>query len=151
MTLILILCLVGIVSILAEIVLPGGILGVIGALCLIGAVIAIFVGHGTTAGLLASVALLVLGVLAIAAWMRWFHRLPFTRDLVLQETAGNRDAPASSMIGRDGVAVTDLMPSGRAEIGGEKVDVIAEGSSIAKGTAVTVVGTSGPTLVVRAV
>ena len=50
MTLILILCVVGILAVLAELVLPGGILGVVGALCLVGAVIATYLAYGATAG-----------------------------------------------------------------------------------------------------
>lgn len=150
MTTILILCIIGILAVLAEIVLPGGILGVLGALCLVGAVVATFVTYGATAGLIASIVLVLLGILALAAWMRWFHCLPFTRELVLRETAGGGTAEIPSPVGMTGRTLTDLMPSGRAEFDGEKRDVIAEGSSIPKGTAVVVTGTSGQSLVVRA-
>lgn len=150
MTIILTLCVIGIAAVLAEIVLPGGVLGVLGALCLVGAVVATFVTHGTTAGVLAAIALVIFGLLALIAWMRWFHRLPFTRGLVLHETAGRSPAAPDSPVGREGIALTDLMPSGRAGFGDEKFDVIAEGAPIRKGEAVTVTGTSGPTLVVRA-
>ncbi len=149
MTTILILCAVGIAAILAELVLPGGVLGIIGGLCLVGAVAVTFATFGTTAGVAASIALVLSGLIAFVEWMRWFHRLPFTRDLVLHQTSGSKEAGQINLVGRTGSALTDLLPSGRVEVDGEKFDAIAEGPSIPKGSTVLVTGVSGPSLVVR--
>lgn len=151
MTLILILCVVGIIAVLAELVLPGGILGVVGALCLAGAVIATFVTHGATAGTIALGILVVLGMAVLSLWMRLFHRLPFTRQLVLNESVGVDLAlqERQGMTGRNGIALTDLMPSGRGEFDGERIDILAEGPSIKRGARVEIVATRGPSIIVR--
>ncbi len=151
MTTILILGVVGIAALLAEIVLPGGLLGAIGALCLLGAVVATYVEFGTAAGTVALAAFVAVGLGALAGWMRLFHRLPFTRSLVLHDTAGDihPEGSGDSLVGREGTALTALMPSGRAEIGGEKRDVVAEGPAIAKGAKIVVVAVRGPSVVVR--
>jgi membrane-bound serine protease (ClpP class) len=151
MTLILILSVVGIAAVLAELVLPGGILGVVGALCLVGAVIATFVSYGTTAGTIALGILVVIGLITLYLWMRLFHRLPFTKELVLNNTVGI-DAgmqERQGMTGRAGTALTDLMPSGRGQFDGEKIDIIAEGPSIIRGARVEIVETRGPSIIVR--
>lgn len=151
MTTILFLSLVGIAALIAELVLPGGILGVVGGLCLLGAVVATFFSYGSTAGTIALAALVAIGLVTLWLWMKLFHRLPFTKQLVLEEAVRGEEAARAraSLIGRTGFAVTDLMPSGRAEIGGERVDVVAESSSIPKGTPVLVVGVNGPSIAVR--
>lgn len=151
MTLILILFVVGIVALLAELVLPGGILGVVGALCLFAAVIATYLEHGATAGTTALVVLVFIGIATLSFWMRLFHRLPFTKQLVLGESVGV-DAEMrkkQDMTGRTGLALTDLMPSGRAEFDGDKIDVVAEGPAIRRDARVEIIDTRGPSIIVR--
>ncbi len=151
MTLILILCVVGIVAVLAELVLPGGILGVVGALCLVGAVIATYLGYGGVAGTIALAIVVLAGMATLSLWMRLFHRLPFTKQLVLDDSVGV-DAEMrkkQDMTGRAGRALTDLMPSGRGEFDGEKIDVVAEGPSIRRDARIEIVETRGPSIIVR--
>jgi membrane-bound serine protease (ClpP class) len=50
---------------------------------------------------------------------------------------------------KTGTAVTDLRPAGIAEINGERVDVVADGSYIEKGTEVAVIKTEGARIVVK--
>jgi membrane-bound serine protease (ClpP class) len=151
MTTILILCIVGILAILAELVLPGGILGVLGALCLIGAVIATFVSYGATAGTIAFGVLVVAGLITLNLWMRLFHRLPFTKQLILNDAVGVDQAlqDRQTLTGHTGIALTDLVPSGRGEFDGEKIDIVTEGPSIERGAKVEIVETRGPSIIVR--
>lgn len=151
MTTILILAVVGILAVLAELVLPGGILGVLGALCLIGAVIATYVEYGATAGTIALVLFVVIGFVVLALWMKFFHRLPFTRQLVLRDEAGIDPSRETrpSLVGQIGIALTDLYPSGKARIGDDKIDVLSEGALITRGTPIEVVETRGPSIIVR--
>jgi membrane-bound serine protease (ClpP class) len=152
MTNIAILCLVGIAALLFELVLPGGVLGVAGALALLGAVVATFVSYGPAAGTAALVLISAAGLGILWIWMKRFHRLPFTRRLILEETSGGgapaADAPPPGSRGR---AVTPLVPSGRVEIDGRRHDALAEAASIEAGAAVAVVARSGASLLVREV
>ncbi len=151
MTTILILSVVGISALLAEIVLPGGILGTIGGLCLVGAVVATYLEYGPVAGGVAFFLLLAVGVAALAVWMRMFDRLPLLKKLVLRDSIATPTAatPQETLVGSCGLALTDLVPSGRADIAGTKRDVVSEGPAVAKGDAVVVVAERGPSLVVR--
>lgn len=150
MTTILILAIAGIVLILFEMVLPGGILGVIGTICLIAVVVMTFVNYGTGPGLAAFGGLVVFGGVAMWAWMRYFDRLPFTKTLILRETAGKVDGAAErqSLVGATGEALTDLMPSGRAQLGETRVDVISKSGPIDKGAKLEVVDVQGPSVIV---
>jgi membrane-bound serine protease (ClpP class) len=151
MTTILLLSVIGILAVIAELVLPGGILGVVGAICLLGAVVTTFITYGATAGTIALAAVVAIGLVSLRIWMRFFHRLPFTKQLVLNETVGiDAQVPArAALVGRTGISLTELMPSGHAEIGGEKLDVMAEGAAIRRGATIIVVETRGPSVMVR--
>ncbi|MEM9017743.1 MAG: NfeD family protein [Verrucomicrobiota bacterium] len=152
MTVILVLCAIGILAILAELVLPGGLLGIVGALCLLVAVGLVFVEYGTTAGAIALGGLFLLALATLNWWMRFFHKLPLTRKLILHEEVKEDPGKEAtdSLIGKSGLTVTDLMPSGRVEVEGIRHDALAESGSISKETPVTIVSRSGPSLVVRA-
>jgi len=151
MTTILLLSVIGILAVIAELVLPGGILGVVGAICLLGAVVTTFITYGATAGTIALAAVVAIGLVTLRIWMRFFHRLPFTKQLVLNETVGiDAQVPArAALVGQTGISLTELMPSGHAEIGGEKFDVMAEGAAIRRGATIVVVETRGPSVMVR--
>jgi membrane-bound serine protease (ClpP class) len=151
MTTILLLSVIGILAVIAELVLPGGILGVVGAICLLGAVVTTFITYGATAGTIALAAVVAIGLVTLRIWMRFFHQLPFTKQLVLNETVGiDAQVPArAALVGQTGISLTELMPSGHAEIGGEKFDVMAEGAAIRRGATIVVVETRGPSVMVR--
>lgn len=151
MTAILILSVLGIAIILAELVLPGGILGIIGALCLITAVILTFFEYGVTAGTVAVVLLFAFFLLTLGWWMKAFHRLPLTRKMILESESGKpeEEAKESPLVGKKGMTLTDLFPSGHALIDGKKHDVMAEAESIPKESEIEVVAERGPSLIVR--
>ena len=150
MTTILVLSLVGIVAIIAELILPGGIIGLIGGVCLIAAVIMTFVEFGPVAGVIALAALLVLGFMTLSLWMKHFHKLPVTRKFVLNEASGKTSdkADLASLLGKTGKTVTDLTPSGFALIDEQKLDVMTATASIPKGTMVRGDTITGPTIYV---
>jgi membrane-bound serine protease (ClpP class) len=75
---------------------------------------------------------------------------PEGEELIERE---HREALAdfTGMIGHQGTAATNLMPAGKADIGGRLIDVIADGDIIDRGTAVEVVSARGTRVLVRAV
>lgn len=70
------------------------------------------------------------------------------------ESAGSgfssADGATDALSGKRGVALSDLRPAGKAEIAGERIDVVTEGGYIEKGTPVVVIEVSGARVVVRA-
>ena len=99
LTTILVLVAFGILAILAELVLPAGILGVAGALGLMAAVVQIFNEYGTVIGLAAFAVLLVFGFTVFWFWMKYFHRLPFTRNMVHRAEVGEDEGRSCLRVG----------------------------------------------------
>lgn len=151
MTLIIILAIAGVALLLAELVLPGGILGIGGAGCLIAVVIMTWTQFGPQAGALAFLGVLVLGFLMLVLWMKFFKHLPLTKQLVLNKEIddNSEEERLNSLVGKEGITSTVVAPSGYAEIEGEKTDVMTEVARIEKGQRVRVVEVRGPSIFVE--
>ena len=139
---------VGLVLIFAEIFLPGAIMGLLGFGLVVGA---IYTGFRESQGL--GVTLLVLGVLTVPVFaVLWYHVL--SKKFAVRRTLKDAfSAPSGldELIGKEGVAITNLRPAGAAEVGGKRVDVVTDGEMIDKGTRVEVVEVEGNRVVVRPV
>ncbi len=136
----------------AEIYIPGGILGTLGAVCLVAAVVLGF-RMGPTAGW-ASVGLVaVMAGFGLYFWLRVFPRSRAGRKLTLE--LDGRDFKSArpemeAMVGREGVAQSGLRPSGVATMDGRRVDVVADhGLWLDAGTPVRVTRVSGGRLYVE--
>ena len=153
----------GAIAIAVEVfVLPGfGVAGVAGTLAIVAAMVLAMMGARPVAGDVAQ-ALAVLGAslfITLAVIYAWLRHLPnsgrFSGLLLrgaVNKTQGFVSAPnRTDLVGRDGVAVTDLRPSGTARVGEERLDVVTEGEYIALGSRVQVVQSDGYRHVVRAV
>jgi membrane-bound ClpP family serine protease len=99
-------------------------------------------------------------VAASIALRRYLPNAPVFRKLLLspppEEELIDLDyreslADYSHLVGEQGMATTNLMPAGKAEFGGQLVDVIAEGLPIDRGAAIVVVKARGNRVLVRAV
>ena len=153
----------GAIALAVEIfILPGfGVAGVLGALAIITSMVLAMIGHHPSSGEVAQ-ALAVLGaslLITFAVIYAWLRHLPNSgrfRGLLLQgavhKSQGFVSAPTrGDLVGRDGVAVTDLRPSGTARVGEERLDVVTEGEYVPQGSRVQVVQSDGYRHVVRAV
>jgi membrane-bound serine protease (ClpP class) len=152
---------IGLVAIAIEVfVLPGfGAAGVLGLVALGAAVVLALIGTSPTTADITQ-ALIVLGAslaitLAVAyAWLRHLPNSGRFAGLFLRGGAHQADGyiagpPRADLVGQDGVAVTDLRPSGTAQIGPERIDVVTEGEYVPQGRAVRVVRSEGYRHVVR--
>lgn len=143
---------IGFLLIAIEIFVPGAILGVLGALSLLIAVIFGFQAFGPQGGFLALVLLLIVGGILLALWIKYFPRTPFGKTLSLQTDGRDfKSAPESlgDLLGRDGVAQSSLHPAGIAIIDGQRTDVVTESGFIAEGRRVRVIRVEGNRIVVR--
>ncbi|HMP77342.1 MAG TPA: NfeD family protein [Kiritimatiellia bacterium] len=144
----------GLILIVLEIIVPGGILGVFGVLALLGAVVIGFIAFGPQGGLLAAFGVLFFSAIFLALWLKYFPRTRMGRVLTLQKdgSAFKTDPVAASpLLGREGVAASNLQLSGIAIIDGRRTDVVAESNFIAAGARVKVVKVEGHRVVVREV
>jgi membrane-bound serine protease (ClpP class) len=153
----------GVMALAVEVfVLPGfGVAGVLGILAIAASMImALMGGHPTTGDVAQALAVLGASLFITAAVVyAWLRHLPNSGRFsgLLLKGAGHRTegfvtAPSRlDLIGRDGIALTDLRPSGSAQIGEERVDVVTEGEYLARGSRVRVVRSEGYRHVVRQV
>ena len=146
----LVLLIGGILLLGLETILPGGVVGFIGCLALVGAAV---VGFALPApwGMINLVGILILAILTVAIWIRYFPRSVVGRMLTLQQdTKTYKSANAlTELTGLEGVAQSTLRPAGIARIDGKRVDVVAEGNWIEEGSAIRVIQVEGNHVTVR--
>jgi membrane-bound serine protease (ClpP class) len=137
-------------------VLPGfGVAGITGSLAVLGSVYLSLVSQFSSeadmsqaAGVLSAAILIVI----VGAWAL-LRTLPrsgrFTRSGVMlgdstDRATGYISSPVrDELVGATGVALTDLRPSGAAQFGEERVDVVSDSSFIGAGTPVRIVRSEG--------
>lgn len=141
----------GLLLIGAELFVPGGVLGVIGVFLLILATVTGYLAFPEY-GPHVALAILLLTVLSMVAWIKFFPRSRFGRKLTVSTDL--RDSSATernveSLIGQSGETVSPLRPGGFALFGDRRVDVVTQGEMIDKGERVTVVDVEGNRIVVQ--
>lgn len=157
-----ILLVLGLVAIGVEVfLLPGfGVAGLLG-LGLVGTsiVLAMVSGVPTGGDLIQAGAILVAAlVITVAVAFAWIRHLPNSRrfskallgEELRTETGYIAAPPRPDLIGRTGVAVTDLRPAGVVAIDDERIDVVTEGEFVAAGTMVAVIRAESYRHIVRA-
>jgi membrane-bound serine protease (ClpP class) len=155
-----ILLVAGLVALGVEVfVTPGfGIAGILSLVLIGSSVFLALIGNLPTWGDVtrASGIIMTTGVIVIAVAYALLRTLPKgsrLRGVFLQaatdRTAGYISAPErDELIGREGVAATDLHPSGTVMLDDERLDVVSEAGFVAKGSRVRIVRAEGYRLVV---
>ena len=110
-----------------EIFVPGGVLGIFGAMALIGAAIIGFNLFPLWAGWLSLFGILALSGLALFIWMKYLPSSPIGKALSLSKKIDKRDQDDSPWKpGMTGKTLCELRPAGKAMIDEKRVDVIAD-------------------------
>lgn len=141
---------VGYILLLLEIFVPGGILGVLGGLSVLyGCYLAFALGPLWGLGAL-GLSLVVTVVMVIG-----FLRSKAASRLVLSgqepKTWKGQDTHLAGLLGKEGRTLSTLRPAGLAEIGDERVDVVADSEFLDAGVLVRVTEVEGNRVVVEAV
>lgn len=99
------------------------------------------------------------GTIALAVMLnRWLPKTPLLGQMVLEPPAGQEAAEISrreslahyeTLVGQRGRTTTPLVPAGKAHIGEQFVDVMADGEFIPRGTEIVVVEVQGNRILVR--
>lgn len=141
----------GLILVGAEIFVPGGVLGVIGALALLGSIITGFLAFPSYGGYIATGIVVLVGV-AIVLWIKFFPKSRVGKKMIVsQDLASSKgtEADLKELLGKEGKATSDLRPAGFALIDGRRVDVVTQGQMISKGEAVRVIEVEANRVVVR--
>ncbi|MCY9078059.1 NfeD family protein [Bacillus inaquosorum] len=143
----------GVILILLEIFLPGGIIGLLG----LGAIIAsLFLAAGSFTVM--AVSLLIASAVSITAFILLTRvlgkRMKFFKKLILNDSTNTESGYVSNqtrtdLMGKVGVTFTPLRPAGTVIIDDERLDVVSEGSFTEKDKKVKVIKVEGSRIVVR--
>ncbi|MYL33426.1 nodulation protein NfeD [Pontibacillus yanchengensis] len=143
----------GIICIVLELFVPGGILGIIG----VGAVIGSLFMTGNDMGYMAmsiGIALMVAIIASVVLFKTMGLERGFLKNIILNDSTSTEKGYISSknrleLIGLEGITLTPLRPSGTGDFDNERIDVVTEGGFIEKGKRVKVVKTEGTRVIVR--
>jgi len=152
----------GLILLLIEIfVIPGfGIFGIIGiALMIAGLFLGLISDFPIVDMNLISLAIIQLAftffatAIVIALLIKFLPKTNMFNKLILQEKVKEKSGYAIKekfidLIGKEGIALTDLRPSGTALIDGKRIDVVTEGDYITHNTSIIVKSVEGSKIVV---
>jgi membrane-bound serine protease (ClpP class) len=151
MTAIVLLFITGALLLAAEVMLPGGIAGIIGGAALLAGSVFAYLEFGLTVGSVATLAALLLVAAMLYAELIWLPRSKLGRAMVVDATIGGEPAPpppANEVIGQVATALTTLAPSGVVSVGGKRYEAFCRTGLVERGTELTVVGVDNFRLIV---
>ena len=147
---IILLLVFGVSLVLLEIVLPGGVIGGIGILCIVAGIVCSFI-QSPTMGVGVLVGAFVFFMITFWAWLKFLPKIPIAKGIFLNKTAegwSGTEAGNNDYLNKEGTAQTVLRPAGFATIDGERVDVVSQGEMIQKGEPIKVIEVEGNRIVV---
>jgi len=146
------LFLLGVLMLILELFLPGGIVGALGFASMVSGLV--LAAYDTKQGITSlGIALLVTVIVSIVLY-KYFGFRGIWKKLILDHSQQNEEgyvAPQNQreLQGKTGVALTPLRPSGVVKIEGKRVDAVTSGGFIPAGTAVVVAFVEGTRVVVQ--
>lgn len=145
----------GIVLLILEIFVPGGILGLFGIIVLITGIMLM------VNSLAQGVFFVSLLLLTLAGLFALSFRMPQTRFIwerfslkTCQTRKEGYVAPKQSFaifLDKQGIALSQLRPAGTADFSGERLDVVTEGTFVTSGSRIRVIAVEGTRVIVRQV
>lgn len=129
---IVLLTIFGLALLAAEVILPGMIAGTIGLILLAAAIWLSYADFGPQVGTLMLGGILTVTFAGFLVWLYLFPRTFIGKRLILDSKIDDpTEVPDfTDLMGENGVALTNLRPSGTARIGGRRIDVVAESGYI---------------------
>ena len=152
MTLIILLFAIGILLLAVEVIVPGAILGSIGALMMFGGCVVAFIKYGTGGGIIAVCVALAAAALAFFIEFRVLPRTAVGRRAFLTKEITAVSAAfgdeARDLIGKSAKALTMLSPSGYILIDGKRYEAFCQSGQVPAGAALDVIGADNFRLIV---
>jgi membrane-bound ClpP family serine protease len=143
MNAIIILFIIGILLVAVEILVPGGLLGIVGGGALLAGVAASFAHFGMTGGMIATILVVVIGGITLYLEFVFLPKTKLARALSMSETVAGRSQPEIAnrlaIVGREAVAVTTLAPTGYVEVDGRRYEASCQSGMAAVGAHLRVI------------
>jgi len=136
------------VILILEVFVPSG--GVLAALGGLGLILSIYYGFQQSTFL--GIGQVVVAVIAIPLMFYYgIKQLTLKKSLPVEEGFRSEKTGLDYLLNKEGVAFTNLRPSGTVVIEGKRFDVVTEGELIAKDTPVKVMKIEGSRIIVKTV
>jgi membrane-bound serine protease (ClpP class) len=152
MSLVILLFAVGILLLLIEVIMPGAVIGTIGALMLFGGCVKAFIEFGALGGSLAIAIAFACAVLALFIEFRFLPRTKIGRRAFLTSQVTGVSAAvgkdAQALVGKSAEAVTMLSPSGYVRVEGKRYEAFCQSGQVPAGTTLEVIGADNFRLIV---
>ena len=149
-----IVLIVGFVLIGIELLVPVfGAPGIMGIICLVAGVF--LVTDSLEEGILVTVVVLVILSILVAVIIGLMHYRKFKSPIILDAEVRAENIYLGSsdlnyLLGREGVATTDLRPAGKGDFDGIELDITSEGPYMEKGSRIVISKISANRLIVKA-
>lgn len=143
------IALIGLILIYLEFFIPGAILGAVGILFLVSSLI--MLGMSPLPLTYFFVFLVVLGALVVLTLKLGLNRTKKVISLRGDQAGFVASSFEHTLIGKTGIVLSDLKPSGHIQIENTPYQAISESLYIVKGTSIVVVGGRGSYLIVKEV
>lgn len=140
------------VVLIAEVIIPsGGLLGMLAAGLIGYSLYSVFTEVSANTGYLFIVVDVVTLPVIILFGLKMLARSPAALKTELSSESGvtSQSMELGTFLGKTGTAVSDLRPSGVAEIDNQRVDVVSRGEYINKGAKVVVTAVTGNQIIVE--
>jgi len=148
------ICLIaGLILIGAEVFAPGGILGAMGALLLLIAIVDGFIAFPSAGPYIALSIIFFVG-LTFYLWIKIFPNTKMGKRMTVNNDLGTFKATEEGLdelIGQEGIADANLRPAGFATIADRRIDVVTQGEMVEKGARIQVIEVEGNRVVVSQV
>ncbi len=152
MSLIITLVLVALVLFFFEILIPGGILAIIGVAVLFGASYAAYDKFGPVAAALTFFLSLTVSIMMLVIELILLPKIPLGKKLFLGSKNQSDSSPAQAkidMTGKKGETLTTMAPTGMVLIEGRQYEASSQSGMLEKGAAVEVTAQDNFRLIVR--
>jgi membrane-bound ClpP family serine protease len=152
MTAVIILLSLGVLLLAIELVVPGAIIGIVGALSMLAGVLAAFGEFGVQGGLLTLAGVLVVLAAVIYVELVWLPKSALARWFSMSTTLRGQSQPPladeSSVTGADAVTETVLSPTGYVRLGGRRYEAFCRDGFAEAGETLRVVSLDNFRLIV---
>lgn len=147
------LLIAGLMLIGAEVFIPGGVLGVVGALALMTAAVIGFSLFPPVVALMIAAGMIVLVGVVIALWIRIFPHTSIGKQMIVMRSFKDikgTDSAIDGLVGKVGTTRSVLRPAGFIEVENRRIDVVTEGEMIECNVPVRIIAVEGNHVIVEA-
>ena len=146
------LVLAALVLVFFEVILPGGLLGLLALGCVVGAALLGFNEYGAVGGVSTFVGALIAVAVLVFVEFKLMANSRFGKGFFLKNAVSGRSNKAQaddSIAGKEGVALTRLNPSGKVAIDERSYEAYSQDGYIESGEPVTVVSQDNFKLIIK--